>query len=182
MKQIQKLLVPTDLSENSRTGLRYACSMAFDTKAAVTVLHVANEFSAWELYSDEFSFLDPAARAWPTDRVLSEASLDLNRFLEPHLEAMKKVCSVTKRVVLGPIPEQIVLAAEKESADIIVLSPRRHRKFLRIFTDSITERVTRMSPCPVLSVLPPAPSRSWRGKSADSLFCWPRQKPAKALT
>ena len=28
MKSIQKLLVPTDLSENSRRGLLYACSLA----------------------------------------------------------------------------------------------------------------------------------------------------------
>jgi len=28
MKSIQRLLVPTDLSENSRRGLHYACSLA----------------------------------------------------------------------------------------------------------------------------------------------------------
>ena len=59
MKSIQKLLVPTDLSENSRRGLVYACSLAAENKGVVTILHVANEFDAWELYSDEFSFLEP---------------------------------------------------------------------------------------------------------------------------
>ena len=33
MKSIQKLLVPTDLSENSRRGLLYACSLAAENKA-----------------------------------------------------------------------------------------------------------------------------------------------------
>jgi hypothetical protein len=102
MKSIQKVLVTTDLSENSRRGVVYACSLAAENKGVLTILHVANEFGAWEIYSDEFSFLEPTTRrAWPSDRVLSEANLDLNHFLEQHLEAMKKLSCVTKRVVLG---------------------------------------------------------------------------------
>lgn len=179
MKRIQKLLVPTDLSENSRRGLLYALSLAEEAKGALTVLHVANEFAAWELCGDEFSFLDSAMRqAWPTDRVLSEASLDLNRFLERHLDAMKKLSAVTKRVVLGSIAEQIVTIAEDEKADLVVMSPQRHRGLRHILRGSITDRVTRMSPCPVLSVTPPLPSRAWRGRLVPSLFGWPRQKTA----
>lgn len=53
MKTIQKLLVPTDLSKNSRRGLLDACSLAMENKGVVTILHVANEFDAWELYTDE---------------------------------------------------------------------------------------------------------------------------------
>ena len=179
MKKIQKLLVPTDLSENSRRGLVYACSLVEENHGIVTVLHVADEFEAWEFCSDEFSFVDSAVRqAWPTDRVLSEASLDLNRFLEHHLEALKKLSSVTKRVVLGSIAEQIVTVAADEKADLVVMSPRRDRGLRHILGGSITDRVTRMSPCPVLSVTPPLPSRAWRGKRVPSLFGWPRQKTA----
>jgi universal stress protein A len=178
MKNIQKLLVPTDLSENSRRGLLYACSLAAENKGVLTILHVANEFDAWELYSDEFSFLEPARRAWPTDRILSEANLDLTHFLERHLEAMKKLSSVTKRIVLGSVAEQIVTVAEEEKADLVVMSPRRHRGLRHIFTGGITDRVSRMSPCPVLSVTPPLPSRSWRGKLCPVVFRWPRQRTA----
>lgn len=178
MKTIQKLLVPTDLSENARRGLLCACSLAGENKGSVTILHVANELAAWELYSDEFSFLIPGSRAWPSDRVLSEASLDLNHFLEPHLEALKQLPCVTKRVVLGPIAEQIITVAEEEKSDLVVMSPRRHRGMRHILRGSITDRVTRMSPCPVLSVTPPLPSRAWRGKLAPVLLGWPRQKTA----
>ncbi|HET8563469.1 MAG TPA: universal stress protein, partial [Candidatus Binatia bacterium] len=102
MKRFERILVPTDLSENSRWGLRYACSLAGDSQAALVVLHVANEFTAWELHSDEFGFLDPAVRKWPSDRVLAEAALDLNRFLKAYLDTTKALPSVTKRIVLGP--------------------------------------------------------------------------------
>jgi len=179
MKNIQKLLVPTDLSENSRRGLVYACSLAAESKGIVTILHIANEFDAWELYSDEFSFLEPTTRrAWPSDRVLSEANLDLNHFLEQHLEAMKKLSWVTKRVVLGPIAEQIVTVAEEEKADLVVMSPQRHRGLRHIFRSGITDSVSRMSPCPVLSVTPPLPSRAWKGALRPVFFGWPRQKMA----
>jgi universal stress protein A len=179
MKSIQKLLVPTDLSENSRRGLVYACSLAAENNGVLTILHVANEFDAWELYSDEFSFLEPTTRrAWPSDRVLSEANLDLNHFLEQHLEAMKKLSYVTKRVVLGPIPEQIVTVAEEEKADLVVMSPQRHRGLRHIFRSGITDRVSRMSPCPVLSVTPLLPSRAWKGTVRPVFFGWPRQKTA----
>ena len=178
MKSIQKILVPTDLSENSRRGLVYACSLAAENKGIVTILHIANEFDAWELYSDEFSFLEPTRRAWPTDRVLSEANLDLNHFLEQHLEAMKRLPCVTKRVVLGPIAEQIVNVAEEEKADLVVMSPQRHSRVRHIFRGGITDRVSRMSPCPVLSVAPPLASRAWRGTLRPAFFGWPRQRTA----
>lgn len=178
MKRFEKILVPTDLSDNSRRGLLYACSMASENHASLTVLHVANEFEAWELYSDELGFFDPNQRVWPTDRVLSEATLDLNRFIEPHLESMKRIPTVTKRVLLGPVAPRIVRVAEEEKADLIVMSPRRTRSIRRLLTGSITERVTRMSPCPVLTVALPLPSKKWRGKLIPSLFGWPRQTAA----
>jgi universal stress protein A len=178
MKRIQKLLVPTDLSENSRRGLLYACSLAAENRGGLTILHVANEFAAWELYCDEFTFIEPARRAWPTDRVLAEANLDLNRFIEPHLVAMQNIPTVNKRLVLGKIAEQIVTVAEEEKADLVVLSPRRNRGLRRILSGGITDRVTRMSPCPVLSVAPPLPSRPWRGALLPVPFRWPRQRPA----
>jgi universal stress protein A len=178
MKSIQKILVPTDLSENSRRGLVYACSLAAENKGIVTILHIANEFDAWELYSDEFSFLETSRRAWPSDRVLSEANLDLNHFLEQHLEAMKKLSCVTKRVLLGRTAEQIVTVAEEEKADLVVMSPQPHRGLRHVFRSGITDRVSRMSPCPVLSVTPPLPSQAWRGTLLPAFFGWPRQRTA----
>jgi nucleotide-binding universal stress UspA family protein len=133
-------------------------------------VHVAGQFMPWEFYSSEFSFVEPAPRSWPADRVVSEASLDLNRFLEPHLEALGKVSSATKRVVLGPVSEQIVRVAEEERADMIVMSRRRYKKWRRPLGRSITERIMHMSPCPVLSVTQPLPSQSWRGGLSPIFF------------
>src|SRR5512142_76348 len=123
MKNLKKMLVATDLSDTSRRGLLYACSVAAEQKAALIVIHVANEFAAWELCSDDFG-LGGQSKIWPRDRILAEANLDLAHFLERHQEAMKPIPSVSKRISLGPVAERIAEAAAAEHADLIVLSPR----------------------------------------------------------
>jgi nucleotide-binding universal stress UspA family protein len=176
MKHLKKILAATDLSDTSRRGLLYACSLAAEEKAAVIVLHIADEFAAWEYYSEEFVFLDRAGKTWPGDRVLAEANLDLNHFLDQHLEILKPIPLVTKRVVFGPVARRIVTIAAEEQADLIVLSPRRHYGLHRLFAGSITTAVTRLSPCPVLVVTSPLPSRLWRGRLLPNGFGWPRQR------
>jgi nucleotide-binding universal stress UspA family protein len=172
--RFKNILLPTDLSRGAKRALRYALSLATEYKATMTVIHVANELDSWELYCDEFSFMIPVERAWPSDRVMAEASLKLSNFLEPYSETIKRLPAVYKRVVLGPIVDEIVSAAEDLQGDLIVMSPRRLRGIQRILTSSITDRVMRISPCPVLSVIDPLPSRPWRGRLATRLFGWPR--------
>ena len=173
---LKTILVPTDLSQRSKRSLRYALSLATEYSATVTVVHVANELISWELYCDEFSFMLPVQRAWPADRVMAEASLDLSNFLEPYSDMIKRLPGISKRVVLGPIADEIVSAAEDLQADLIVMSPRRLTGVKRILTPSITDQVMRISPCPVLTVIDPLPSRPWQGKLTTRLFGWPRPR------
>ena len=176
MKHLRKIVVATDLSETSRRGLRYACSLAGDEKAALVVLHIANEFAAWEYYSEEFAFVAGAGKPWPRDRILAEASLDLNHFLEPHLESMKHIPLVTKRVAFGAVAQRIATVAAEEQADLIVISPRRHNGLRRLFGGSVTAEVTRLSPCPVLAVTSPLPPQLWPRRGLLKGFGWPRER------
>jgi nucleotide-binding universal stress UspA family protein len=176
MMRIKNILLPTDLSQRSKRALRYTLSLATEYSASITVLHVANEFDSWELYCDEFSFMLPVERAWPADRVMAEASLELSNFLQPYSETIKRLPTISKRVVLGPIVDEIVSAAEDLRADLSVMSPRRLRGVKRVLTSSTTDRVMRISPCPVLSVMDPLPSPPWQGKLTTRLFGWPRPR------
>jgi len=164
MKQLKKILAPIDLSENSRRSLSYALSVAAESKAELMILHVANEFQAWELYSDEMAFVSSSAPTWPADRVVQEATLDLNRFLEKHKEDIRRVPTVRRKVILGDVVEKIVDMAREEEVDLIVMSPRPHGTLKRFFLGSVTDRVTRQAPCPVLSICPPQVIRPWRGR------------------
>ncbi|MGH7927301.1 MAG: universal stress protein [Candidatus Binatia bacterium] len=170
MKKLEKIVVPTDFSEQSRRGVEYAAWLAAENEGQLLIMHVANEFAAWELYDDAFGY----SETWPLDHVFAEAALELNRFVEPHTALLNKVPVLAKRLVLGPVPQQIISIAEKEKADLIVLSPRGQRGWTRLLSAGITEQVTRMSPCPVLSVTPPKPSKQWRGKLLPASFGWSR--------
>ena len=174
MKRLHKILVPTDLSEHSRCALTYGCWLAAEENAALVALHVADEFSAWEYYSEDLAVVGLNGKPWPVDRVLAEASLDLNRFLEGSLDDLRKPAGVTKRIALGSAAQQIVALAEDESADLIIMSPRRYRGLRRWLRGSVTDRVTRLSPCPVLSITTPPPSRRRRGKLPPIFFGLPR--------
>ena len=103
MKHLHKILVPTDLSEHSRCALTYGCWLAAEENAALVILHVADEFTAWEYYSEDLAFSALNGKSWPVDRVLEEASLDLSRFLEPSLFDFEKDrhCNQTRRVRFG---------------------------------------------------------------------------------
>ena len=118
--------------------------------------------------------LDPGHKIWPLDRVLAEAGLDLTRFLEPSMQSLKSIPIATKRVVLGPVPQQITAIADEENVRSIIMSPRRQRGLRHWLTGGITDRVTRLSPCPVLSVASPLPTKSWRGKSVRWYAGWRR--------
>lgn len=179
MKRLNNILVPTDLSEHSRRALSYGCRLAAEDRAALVVLHVVNELNSWDLSTEFELYSGGHNQTWPLDRLLSEATLDLNNFLEPHLKELKLLPSATKRVVLGTVPERITLVAEEEKTDLIVMSPRRHRGLRHWIGSAITDRVTRMSPCPVLSITEPLPSQPWRGHLVPLFFGWPKQRTAE---
>jgi universal stress protein family protein len=99
--------------------------------------------------------------------------LDLNRFVEPSFGHFRRVGRMRCTVVLGDVAEKIVDVAGDEDADLIVMSPRRRGSFARLILGSATDKVTRLSPCPVLSVCRDTP-KTPRGKELPPLgaFLW----------
>ena len=175
MKRLHRILVPTDLSENSRRALSYSCWLAAEESAALTVLHVAKNLDAWEFCPDELGLPGSNGKPLPVDRVLAEKSLDLSRVLEPSMADLKRTPSAIKRVTLGSVPGQIAAVAEEIHADLIVMSPRRRRGLRHALFGSVTDTVARTSPCPVLSLAPVQPSKPWRGESVPLSFAWARR-------
>ena len=125
MKRIGKILVPTDLSENSRRALLYGCGLAEEEKTSLIILHVANDLDPWQLHSDDLALSGFNHKIWPVDRLLAEAGLDLTRFLERSMQTLKRIPTATKRVALGPVAQQIAAVADEENVDLIIMSPRR---------------------------------------------------------
>lgn len=176
MKRVKKIIVPTDLSENSHRGVAYGCWLAAEEAAELVILHVANDLLALSFYAEEFASLPMRHQPLPLDRLLAEAALDLHRFLEPHWADLKNVPSARKRVVFGAVADQIAAVASEEKADLVIMSPRRRRGLRHRFFGGITGRVSRLNPCPVLSVTEPIPATKNRGKLAAVLAGWFRPR------
>jgi nucleotide-binding universal stress UspA family protein len=152
--------------------------LATEQKTSLVILYVVSDTNVWQLSSEFELYADYNRDVWPLDRILAEATLDLNHFLEPNLANLKSVHCVTKRVLLGAVAQQIVSVAEEENADLVIMSPRRSRRLRHWISGGVTNQVTRKSPCPVLSITPPLPSQPWRRKLVPFFFGWPRQTAA----
>ncbi|HEY1268374.1 MAG TPA: universal stress protein [Candidatus Binatia bacterium] len=164
MKRLQRILAPVDMTEPSRSGLKLAMALAVENGADLLALHVANEFQAWQML-DETGFPSDRIYRWEVDRVVREALLDLNRYLEPAMTDIRHLPAFRRRVVLGDAALRIVEMARDEESDLIVLSPRPHSALRRLFCGSVTDKVTRFAPCPVLSISQTERSQRRQGKS-----------------
>ena len=163
MNTIKRILVPTDLSEDSRAGLRSGMSLAAQNNSELLVLHVTQALQLWQI-PDELCLLDNQWIKWEVDRVHSEACLDLNRFLEAHRQDFGNIPAIRTKAVLGPVAPRIIEVAYSAEVDLIVMSPKPHGAVRRLFSRSITDQITREAPCPVLSVRPTRAQRYPQGR------------------
>jgi nucleotide-binding universal stress UspA family protein len=74
------------------------------------------------------------------------------------LEILKSV-KINSVVRFGKPVKEIVAAAKEEQSDLIVMASRGSG-LARLFAGSVTERVARHAPCPVISIQPSAEVRT----------------------
>jgi nucleotide-binding universal stress UspA family protein len=114
---ISKILVPTDGSQTAQKAARYGVDLAKQLKASVIVLSVI----------DQRSFIGQAVPAAETARQVIEPIEDyLREAAEGYAGEIKKLCEkngVQSKTVIttGHPVEEIVKAAEKAKADLIVI-------------------------------------------------------------
>ena len=143
MISVQKILCPVDSSEFSARALRYAARLASWYDAELTALSVRP------------GLMPPSLRLDAAEALLLE---DLKR--EPNQEeALRAFVSdaaspYAARVVSsdGPIVQEILRIAVELSADLIVMGTHGLSGFERLLLGSVTEKVLRKAPCPVLTV------------------------------
>jgi universal stress protein A len=172
MITIKKILVPIDLSNVSAPALGYACSLAKDHHAEVILLHVIHP----ETFKEYFAGGYGEALSLPVEtpmNVRHETSVEniyesknqlVLRFLDQTIRSdLRKVVKFRPLVKLGKIVEEIIAAAKEEQCDLIVMTSRGSSP-RRLFGASITERMTRNAPCPVLSMQPSTEIRTEKGE------------------
>jgi nucleotide-binding universal stress UspA family protein len=136
----RSILCPVDLSATSRAALRAARGMADAFDARLSVLFV------------EDPLLSRAALQFDEDEIARRTRAELTRFVQRAVGERKKV---GYEIVTGKPADEILKAARRLDADLIVMGTQGNRGPKRLFFGSTADAVLRRSTIPVLVVPPP---------------------------
>lgn len=142
-----RVLHPTDFSKASNAAFAKSLAEARTNRGERVLVHVLSPVipmtGAGEAYVTPrvYEQMNKAARVW--------AQKQLDRLL-----AKAKAVRVRARgmVLEGVTHEQIVRAAKRQRADVIVMGTHGRTGVARFFLGSVAARVTAMASCPVLTV------------------------------
>lgn len=150
MISIRKILCPTDFSELSAHATQYAASLAEQYHAELHVLHVVDEaYQYWTAMGPESMPIGPSA-----EQILESARLQMDRWRQERFADVKVdlICDV---LVGRPFVEISHYARDKQ-IDLIVLGTHGRSGLTHMLLGSVTEKVVRKAPCPVLTVRDPS--------------------------
>jgi nucleotide-binding universal stress UspA family protein len=158
---IRRILCPIDLSDFSKPALAHATALARLYEAEVVVLHV---FAA---------FMPPATLgtypAWmlQVPEARETIAQELRAMLEPYSTTGTPLRLHTAE---GDSAGEIVRHASELQMDLIVLGTHGRGGFDRFTLGSVTEKVLRKAPCPVLT-LPPGAASSIATLDYRTILC-----------
>lgn len=169
MRPIKKILCPIDFSAFSHEALALAGEWAQRWQAELYPLHVMEPLTpaTWEPLNEHISVeTDEQARE-------TQAAWQLGEAVKAYAPQGTPSHALVR---VGDAAEEIVRAAESERADLIVMATHGRRNCLyfvsgsaveTIMLGSVTDRVLRSAPCPVL-VVRPKQFRQCRGYAATA--------------
>lgn len=136
MAMINTILAPTDFSDLSAAGALYACRLAKELGAELIVFNV--------VVLDESNAIDK--------RELAEHKVRIDEFVTDKLAEAGTGVKIRQIVVGGQPYSAIVDCAENERVDLIVMSSHGRTGLSRMLIGSVTDKILRGAPCPVLVV------------------------------
>jgi nucleotide-binding universal stress UspA family protein len=146
MISLKTILVPTDFSECSEAALKYARAMAASFGASLHLLHVVQDPYTQPWAAEAFPApLGDMLEQWETQARarLGEAVPDAERG------------AVTTATRVGSPFYEIIRYAEEQKVDLIVIGTHGRGPIGHMLLGSVTEKVVRKAPCPVLTVRHP---------------------------
>ncbi len=148
MVTMRTILFPTDGSACSKGALGYALSCASQYGARLVALHVID--SRWEEHVRQaFSALGRGTtlEAW------KGREEEAQRILQEVAEAATTAgVAVETQFATGIPHEEILRVARALPADVIIMGTHGRTGISHALMGSVTERIVRQAPCPVLTV------------------------------
>jgi nucleotide-binding universal stress UspA family protein len=136
MGMLKKILAPTDFSDLSARGVRYACQLAKEVGAELIILNV--------VLLDETNVVDK--------REMERHKKRLDEFIAENIAGAGADLKIRNVVDAGQPFGAIIDWAEKERIDLIVMSSHGRSGLSRMLIGSVTDKVLRGASCPALVV------------------------------
>ena len=132
----KKILAPTDFSDLSAGGVRYACQLARDAAAELLVLNV--------VLLDETNTINKGDVERHKQR--------LDEFIAEKIGDAASHVRIKKLVDAGQPYGAILDCADNEQVDLIVMCSHGRTGLSRALIGSVTDKLLRAASCPVLVV------------------------------
>ena len=145
MITLKKILCPIDHSDCSKEALKYAVSFALRNEAELYLLHVIDI----RTFDENLDTI--------TKQIADDSSINnlKKKLLECVPEEIRSDMKIEAIVVQGiPFVEIIKIAKENE-VDMLVLGTHGRTGLAHMMLGSVSEKVVRKAPCPVLTVRTP---------------------------
>jgi len=144
MIKIEKVLVPTDFSDFSKLAIQYGLSFCREYGAKMILLHVLEDpFYPATGASFGFDMSDFFTR------MEAESRERLEEIVTPE---MAKGIDIERVLVRGTPFLEIIREAKERRVDMIVVATHGRSGLAHVLMGSVTEKIVRKAPCPVLVV------------------------------
>ena len=152
---MERILVPTDFSEQAGYAMDLACQIARKTKSELIALHVLDHTGLFDFSS--------GSSAYPL--MGNPAGLDLDQqFLESLYTNAEEKCTnflskyeysdltINKKIKIGSAFHYITEEINDQNVNLVIMGSKGASGFEEVLIGSNTEKVVRHAKCPVLTV------------------------------
>lgn len=148
MIDLHQILIPTDFSKFSDVALNYAAALAEKFGAKLHLLHIVQDLGL--IVPDAVAVAPPVFP--PMDQFVQAARTAMERLANQ--ESLKGL-TLERQIREGQPFYEIIRYAKEANIDLIVMGTHGHTGLAHVLLGSVTERVVRKAPCPVLTVRHP---------------------------
>jgi len=159
MNKINSILAPSDLSEFSQPGVRYALELAQWQKSEVIICNVIT-VEETPFPQGKEDWVAKQTELPKMKKILEQRAKTLDRFMQEHFADLLDITKFRRQISVGTPYKVIVDLATAAAVDLIVMSTHGRTGFAHMLMGSVTERVLRRAPCPILAV--PLPKKRKR--------------------
>jgi len=163
---MERILCPIKNTQSDAVVMNYAIALARERNTELVFFHAtAIPFSVWKNPLVENPLLIPGGFSWGFANWIEGERTRTRRFIAMNYGAQLNGLRWRAEVEIGKPTREIVDIAYREEARLIVMTRGEKLWPLSLISGVKAEQVSRMAPCPVVTVLPHQIANSWAGRS-----------------